>query len=108
MSMTAVARLLAETTGLRYRMLTMCAPSAIACPRCGAEPGHECMSNTGHRPLSYHAPRRRLIAAMQDDDALKLLLGVYENLAIQISGESVWAMRAEILRQLLTTIEDDR
>lgn len=102
---TAVAvRLLSETAGLRYRMLTMCAPAAVTCPRCGAAPGYECLSRAGNRPLSYHAPRRKLIAELPSDDArLRLLLEVYEQLANDAPEGSIWSGRADVLRQLLDT-----
>jgi hypothetical protein len=109
MTTSAAARRLSETAGLRYRMLTTCAPAAVTCPRCKAAPGYECRSKTGNRPLSYHAPRRHIVDGLVDDDArLGLLLAVYENLAAQSPKGSIWAIRTEILRRLLATTDNNR
>jgi hypothetical protein len=92
-----------DLDGLRVRLLTMSAPLAVACPYCGARPGHECLSRTGNRPLSYHAPRRREVAALGDDDAqLTRLAEVYEHLAVDAPVGAVWNGRAELVRSVLT------
>lgn len=90
--------------GLRNRILTMYAPTAFACPRCRARPGHDCVTKTGGRSLAHHAPRRALATKLPNDDALlRLLLMTYEDHATNAPECSVWSGRAQIIRQLLAT-----
>lgn len=104
MSATSATRRFEGIPGLRSRLITMSAPLAVDCPKCGAPAGHECRTATGHRPLTYHAPRRHLIAQLPSDEArLRRLLQIYEHLAQQAASGSIWSARVAILR---TALED--
>lgn len=94
---------LTSITGLRNRVLTMQVPMAMDCPTCGEPAGYECRTQTGNRPLSFHASRREAIATLPDDGTrLQLLATVYTNLAAQTASGSVWEARAQTIRDILS------